>query len=127
MHEDETLFLPLSPVTVPHFSLPFRFVNQGAGYPTVAVSEQDSSDEIKSCVEAILRYEIGSRPEKPDFGITDPTFSSPQINTGQMYAQVDRSEPRVALSINSDINELDNLIYEVRVNIETNTRGGTGA
>lgn len=121
------LSLPLSPVTVPHFSLPFRFVLQGSPTPTVAVTEQDSPDEIKDCVEAILRYEIGSRPEKPDFGITDPTFSSPGVNTNRIHAEVDRSEPRVALKVTDHIDDLDSLIHTVRVNIETNTRGGSGA
>lgn len=119
--------LQQTPVLVPHFSLPFRFIQQGKGYPTAAVNEQDTADEVADCVEAILRYEIGSRAEKPEFGITDPTFASPTVDTNRLHAEVDQWEQRAALGLIAGISDTDALVHMVQVRVESNKRGGAGA
>ena len=122
----DPLYLQQTPVTVPHFSIPFRFLNQGLGYPTAAVNEQDSDVELRDCVEAILRYEVGSRPEKPDFGIEDPTFSSPRVNVSEIHDQVERWEPRAALHVSEAISSVDELVSQVLVKVQANQGGGIG-
>lgn len=57
------------PVTTPHFSFPFTLDPDGA-----RVAEQDSFEEIISCVQAIATCPLGACPDLPRFGIPDPTF-----------------------------------------------------
>lgn len=76
-------------VDIPHLALPVRFV--GGAAVTV---EQDSTDEIAQCVETILRYRPGQRPELPDFGVADPTFQMAPIDLDRARAAVLEWEPR---------------------------------
>jgi phage baseplate assembly protein W len=84
--------LPVVQPLVPHFSLPFRF----AGGRAVTV-EQDSLDDVEGCVEAVLRYTRGSRPEAPDFGIPDQAFTEHGAQIGEIAAAVEDAEPRAAV------------------------------
>lgn len=74
---------------IPHFALPFRFVNGAA-----VVFEQDTTDEILSCVLAIMLCPLGYRVELPTFGITDPTFTQMPVNTAELELVLDTWEPR---------------------------------
>lgn len=75
----------------PHFALPFRFTAGAA-----VVNEQDSVDEIEDCVLAIASYPIGSRIEKPAFGIPDQTFRQGGADPAVIAAAVNQWEPRAA-------------------------------
>jgi phage baseplate assembly protein W len=76
---------------VPHFAVPFRFEN---GRP--AVVEQDSVEEVESCVEAILRTIAGTRIGAPSFGIPDESFveQGPTPALGVYLAAIEEQEPR---------------------------------
>lgn len=77
---------------VPHFSLPFR-VEGGA----IAVTEQDSLEEIEDCVESILRTLVGTRAiDAPDFGVPDETFvqQTPNSSAEIYIAAIEAQEPR---------------------------------
>lgn len=107
----------MSSIESPQFAFPLTFVGS-----TIAVVEQDSADDIRACVEVIIRYPLGLRPELPDFGVPDQTFTQgDQIDTDVLLAAVARWEPRAAtlaaeLAITPDL-----LIRQVTVNVE----GGT--
>lgn len=70
---------------IPHFPVPFKFG---------VYTEQDSDQEIEDCVETIIRFPIGQRPEEPEFGIPDQTFAVPAPNVDKIQAAVSRWEPR---------------------------------
>lgn len=116
-----------NPVITPHFSLPFRFVTAAAG-KSVAVQEQDSYEEIRDCVSAIVRYEKGQRPEDPDFGIVPQVFAV-HVDTASIVASVQEIEPRVQLLANDSIDPSDegiarivlSVLDDANVNVE---RGG---
>jgi phage baseplate assembly protein W len=94
---------------IPHFTLPLRF-ERGAA----VVAEQDETDDIASCVVAILLCPIGMRAELPEFGITDPTFSMAAVDVDVISAAVHRWEPRAEALFSRDSDALDELIEYVR-------------
>lgn len=82
----------MTEITTPQFAFPLRF--DGTSF---AVVEQDTEEEIRACVETIIRYPIGLRPEQPDFGVPDQTFrQGDEIDTAPMLAAVAKWEPRAA-------------------------------
>lgn len=99
-------------VTVPHFSMPLRFV---AGQAVVV--EQDSTDEITDCVANICRYRTGDRPEKPDFGIPDPTFAVNGPNPALLAATVMLQEPRAEIAAAADGSNLEQLVSTIAMTV----------
>jgi phage baseplate assembly protein W len=95
---------------IPHFAIPFRIDPQRGAY----VTEQGSEQEIMDCVEVVMRYNPGDRPEKLTFGIPDETFKE-EVDVVSIANAVSEWEPRVELSVESQINLLDPLITKVRV------------
>jgi hypothetical protein len=79
---------------IPHFAIPFRF-EAGAA----AVNEQDSSSDVATCVEVVLRYRRGTRLSAPDFGIDDPTFSQAPFNGAGLIAAIEEQEPRARAAL----------------------------
>jgi phage baseplate assembly protein W len=77
---------------VPHFALPFRF-HRGRAVEV----EQDSTDDVAACVEAVLLTRPGERDALPDFGSPDFTFSPRPVPAESIAAAVERWEPRVHL------------------------------
>jgi phage baseplate assembly protein W len=100
---------------LPHFSYPFRFAT-----PQVAVSEQDSLDEITDCVQVILLYPQGSRPELPAFGLPDPTFS-PRVDTDEIRSVIAEWEPRAMTTFSAEPDPVDVAIARVRGLIQVRT------
>jgi phage baseplate assembly protein W len=100
---------------VPHFSLPFRFS------PPAATTEQDSLEEITDCCTAILLCPQTFRVELPEFGLPDPTFSTPNVDLNVVRATVERWEPRAALLLDQYPDALDNLVTHVEALIQLRT------
>lgn len=94
---------------VPHFSLPFRFA------PRAVVVEQDSLDEIADCVLAIVLYPLGYRVELPEFGIDDPTFSSPHVDVEALREAIDRWEQRAFADLSVQADVLDVFVEHVPI------------
>jgi phage baseplate assembly protein W len=99
-------------VDTPHFALPLRYVNGSA-----VVNQQDSMDDIASCVEAVCRTNPGDRDEMPDFGIEDPTFSPQPIPLGPLLSQITTFEPRATLLASQAPAMLDAAIANVQINV----------
>jgi hypothetical protein len=101
-------------VLVPHFDLPFRFSSG-----SVAVVEQDTSDDVANCVEAILRTSYGFRTQDntPDFGINDPLFENIPVNIESIKSTILSQEPRAEIVITEDMDRLDNMIENITVGI----------
>lgn len=107
---------------IPHFSLPFRFERSGA-HGMIAMSEQDSIDDIANCVELIVRTPINWRDESPDFGIPDLTFKILPIRPETIEQLVSPLEPRVKILVREQPSRLDALVDILTVELQA--RGAT--
>lgn len=96
----------------PHFDLPLRYVNG-----LVAVVEQDSIADVKNCVEAAVRTELGTRPWVPTFGITDPTFQEQPVDLAVMAREITQSESRAILNMTQSPLPTDNLVDTIVVGV----------
>lgn len=85
---------------IPHFDIPFRFVNR-----TTAVANQDSDREVMNCVETIVRYQHGDRPERPVFGVPDFTFELPGIEIPLIQESIREQEPRSNVQVTDPVIE----------------------
>lgn len=100
-------------VEIPHFALPFRFVGGHA-----AVNEQDSVDDVEACVLAVASYPVGSRIEKPEFGVPDQTFRQGGVDVTALEAAVNRWEPRASAAVIADNSGLADRIGRATVQIK---------
>lgn len=96
----------------PHFAFPFR-LGRGGKFAVVA---EDSLDEITQNVEVILRTQIGTRLEIPDFG-TDTLLFEQQggSDLDEVLVQVTEWEPRATVVAEESPDRLDDLVRRVRV------------
>jgi hypothetical protein len=101
---------------IPHFAIPFHFHEHGDGLRAHEV-EQGSGEEIQACVETLVRYTKGTRPEYPDFGVTDYTFDEQPIPVDDLKAEIIEQEPRAEIEILTNPSTYDELIAEVRLDM----------
>jgi phage baseplate assembly protein W len=99
-------------VDTPHFALPLRYVNGSA-----VVNQQDTMDDITSCVLAICLTTPGDRDEMPDFGIEDPTFGAQQIPLAAIVAQIENWEPRATILATQAPDRLDGAIVNANLDV----------
>lgn len=88
-------------VTIPHVTFPLT-INRTTS--AVSVAEQDSQQDILSCVRMILACPTGTCPEIPGFGRPDPTFSPVPVDTAGLAAAIQFWEPRV---VNVNVSQAD--------------------
>jgi hypothetical protein len=98
---------------VPHLSLPLRIA--GDRYDTV---QQDTLDEARVCVAAIVAFPLGYRIEAPEFGVPELELDDRPLDVDELEAIVSELEPRVAV----DVQELpydpnDPLAARVRIEV----------
>jgi phage baseplate assembly protein W len=99
---------------VPHFALPFRVENGRA-----VVNEQDTADDVVSCVVAIMLCPTGYRAELPEFGIDDPTFREGGPDQEAIATAIARWESRADTALQVAGVALDDLAYIVSAFIGT--------
>jgi phage baseplate assembly protein W len=99
---------------VPHFALPFRVANGRA-----VVNEQDTTDDVVSCVVAIMLCPTGYRAELPEFGLDDPTFREGGPDQEAIAAAIQRWEPRADALLEVNADALDELAYAVLAMVGT--------
>lgn len=104
-------------VTIPHFDLPFRFGTAGGN---AAVVQQDSVQDVRNCVETVVRTEAGNREFVPNFGIADPTFSVQPLDTTALEQQVTANEPRAQTTFTSVVDEIDAMVADITVEVANN-------
>ena len=104
--------MPISP----HFSLPFRFVQTGISL-SVAVSEEDTPEEIFDCAQAVIRTNLNKRVEMPEFGTPDQAFSLGGVDAAAIVAACIRWEPRADVVLEQDRSKIDQLIVIATANI----------
>jgi len=86
------------PYDIPHLAYPIRFAG---GY--YATHQQGSMDAVITCVRNICAFEVGSRIERPDFGIPDPTLKVQPIDIGAIADAIAKWDPRVTAEIEVDL------------------------
>lgn len=101
---------------IPHFALPFRFDTTG-GAVSAAVLEQDTADEIMSCVLAVVLCPVGFREESPEFGIEDPTFTQGFADADAIADAIAEWEPRAVSSVITRVDSMDELLDYVLVSL----------
>jgi hypothetical protein len=101
------------PVEVPHFGLPFQYVN---GAPLVV--EQNSDEDVANCVFAVAASEPGQFLDEPEFGTADPTFEQEPVNPRQFLQPIARWEPRAVAVAETNPDLLDEAIVNATIQIE---------
>lgn len=92
---------------IPHFTTPFRIIGKAA-----ATIEQDSDEDLLLNVATLLRTEVESRDELPEYGVEDPAFQSDRY--GEYTDLIREWEPRVAAESEAEIHDL---IQTVKVSV----------
>jgi hypothetical protein len=103
--------LPLA--KIPHFDYPFRFGPQGHA----VVVEQDSVEEIESCLMTLFLTEVGQRIEVPEFGIESMLFRLQPLPIDSLYSAILDQEPRAVTLISQQPDKLDYLTALVEVDL----------
>jgi phage baseplate assembly protein W len=98
---------------VPHLALPLRLA--GDSFASV---QQDTLDEARACVAAIVVFPIGSRVESPDFGVPELALRDRPLDVDGFAAAIESFETRVALRVSeAPYDPLDPLAARVRVEV----------
>lgn len=82
---------------IPHLDWPVRILANGH----LASNEQDSIDDIATCVAVSLLTPPGWRDDEPDFG-SRLDFPLLPVNLSDLQSSVARDEPRAQLQLHDD-------------------------
>lgn len=115
------------PVNVPHLGLPFHWETTADGTLAAGEVEQESTDEIAACGEAILRTVEGQRTTLPEFGRPEVEFNTdPEAVRSQLASALIEWEPRVQALIDAETDEDDLEVQTVRALLSaTDTEDGS--
>lgn len=99
---------------IPHIALPIRL--SGLAYET---NQEGTNDEVAACVAAVVGFPIGYREEAPDFGITDPSFSTRPIDTEEIETACETYEPRASIEVRESAYDARNpLASEIYISVQ---------
>ena len=79
---------------VPHLALPLRVI--GSSFSTV---QQDTVDELTMTVLAICSFPVGSRIERPEFGVLGHELEDEPLDLTDIELAVETYEPRAAVTV----------------------------
>lgn len=105
---------------IPHFSFPFSFKGLNVHAREV---EQDTVDDVASCVAAVLLTRVGQYSDSPEFGTNDPVFIEGGIDPDEMMRVVEFWEPRIVATVEEG---WDFAAYEqdIRLSIQEEAKRG---
>ena len=83
----------VTPTTVPHMTFPLTFSATNG----VSVCDQDSDEDIISCVQAVANCTLGEFPLIPSFGIPDLTFTQMPISSSRIASSIQLWEQRATI------------------------------
>jgi phage baseplate assembly protein W len=83
--------------TIPHLDWPVRIASSGH----LASNEQDSIDDIATCVAISLLTPLGYRDEEPEFG-SRPDFPLLPIKLADLQTSIAHDEPRAELLLRAE-------------------------
>lgn len=96
----------------PKFKVPFQIQNGAA-----LVVEQDSTEEVVQCVNAILRTPVGTHIDEPELGLPELAFTDTPEHE-EIRDAIDRWEPRARYVVT----EGDVIDLAQNVDVEINER-----
>lgn len=102
----------------PQFDIPFR-LDSFTGQP--AELEQDEIEEVTDSVETLLRTQLGSLEENPDYGVFDPTFEEGEPDMEDIQSAIGQWEDRADDLIEQKPDYLDHLIQNVYMTVSGRT------
>jgi phage baseplate assembly protein W len=79
---------------VPHLALPLQVI--GPSYATV---QQDTVDELATTVGVVCAFPLGSRLERPEFGVQAPALQDEPLDLADVERAVTTWEPRASISV----------------------------
>lgn len=88
----------------------------------IDVVEQDTTEEVATCVYSIVICPVGACPELPGFGVTDLSFSQVPVNTKTFEADIVNQEPRATAETVSQVTDnLQNAYLTIDVKYPADT------
>ena len=94
-------------------AFPLTFV--GGRAQTVPVN---SNADVQQKVEIILRTPLGTRLERPTFGVPDQTFVQGGAEAQPFIDAIDRDEPRARFTAAADGSDLQDMISRIVVTMQ---------
>jgi len=91
----------------------------------VAVTEQNTFEEIANCVEAIVRTPYGFRLDNQFFGIPQLELLTQPILSQVVVDAVAEQEPRSEILMGENRDQFDQFITKLAVEVRQNPEGGT--
>lgn len=79
----------------------------------LATVEQDSDEDIRQCISAIVRHRVGDRVDVPEMGVPDFTHGEQPLEIDGVAAVIDRHEPRASVLVSSSPNLIESILAEV--------------
>jgi phage baseplate assembly protein W len=99
---------------IPRLALPLRFTSDR--YVSV---QQDTLDEVVTCVACITMFPLGYRDDRPDFGITPLELSDRPLDTLDVEQAIEAYEPRADVQVvELPYDPSDPLAARVRVEVD---------
>lgn len=96
----------------PHLALPLRF-ESGA----LALTEQDSLDDIQDKVETLIRCPLGFRDELPEFGWPQQTFDTAPLDVSANQSLIDEWVPDARAVLGEHGVPLDETVRHIVVSL----------
>jgi len=90
--------MTVQPYDIPHLAFPIRVAN--GAYVT---DLQGSNGDVTTAVRNICSFERGTRIERPDFGIEDPTLRTMPIDIDDIARAIAAWEPRAEVELDTII------------------------
>lgn len=97
---------------LPHLDLPFRFENG-----EMAVVDQDSVDDYKNQVLAVVLCPLGFRAELPEFGIPEPEFSRIPLDRTGIQDAVDEWVPNAHVDTAEQLDAFDEAVSHLTITL----------
>lgn len=105
----------------PAFAMPFRL--NPAGTEPVVVAE-DSEEEVRSCVEVLIRTPLGFFEEAPELGAQPEPFEEGGPDMDEIQSAVAQWEgERADALIEAKPSFLDDLVYNINVEARVRSNG----
>jgi phage baseplate assembly protein W len=99
---------------LPHFAHPFVRGDDGH----VRVVEQDTEDHIMACENVIIRYPLGYRIERPEFGWAWPEFHNAPFELSALEDALGRFEPRGRANARQYADAADAAVRRIQIDVE---------